>query len=864
MNAPTKAAATTGAEAVLPAALAPRAEGPRIYNLFPLLVGRVADWTAELPRIAALGFDWIYLNPFHQTGGSRSLYAVADPERLDERFRDPDGTPDDAQIQRFCAAAQALGLSVMTDLVINHTADNARLATERPDLFMKESDGSIMHPAAVDPDDPSIRTVWGDLAELDYHTPAARDELTRIWGAYVARLQDLGVAGFRCDAAYKVPPETWRVLIGEAKGRDPACLFAAETLGCTFEEARATAGAGFDYLFNSFAWWDLKKPWALEQYERLRVLAPSIAFPENHDMTRLAAGIGGGPEAVAAHLRTRYALAAFFSAGVLMPIGYEWGYRRALHVVETTPGDREHETGIDISGFIRAVNALRAELPAANVEGAQIRISSPDSDCVALARFDTGHPASARHGLIVLYNPTDKPVPVEAGSLIARTGGMLGTFVDRTPEAEPIAFHPGSAIDLMPGELRILAASAQEVARLPERGTPDGEGRVVIEAVSPELDGGRSPVKRIVGESLRVEADIFSDGHEIIDAAILSRVAGSDAWREDPMVFVDNDRWAGHFPLERNARYEFTLIAWRDAFSSWVRDTLKKRAAGVDVRLETIEGVALVGTAASLARTRGGRDAERLAALVAALAAEETGSAAQLDRILDPEASRLVRRNAERVNLTRYPVTLPVIADRLAARFSAWYEIFPRSQSMDVNRHGTFDDVIRRLPEIRELGFDVLYFTPIHPVGRTNRKGKNNTLTAEPGDVGSVYAVGAAEGGHEAVHPDLGTLQDFERLVAASHAYGMEIALDFAIQCSPDHPWIKNHQEWFEWRPDGTLKFAENRRSTRTSRTSTSTAAPCPGCGSSCATSCSAGAPGACASSGSTTPTPSRSRSGNG
>ncbi|MCJ2140377.1 maltotransferase domain-containing protein [Methylobacterium sp. E-066] len=813
MNAPTTAAATAAATtgAVLPAALAPRAEGPRIYNLFPLLVGRVSDWAAELPRIASLGFDWIYLNPFHQTGGSRSLYAVADPERLDERFRDQDGTPDDEQIRRFCAAAEAAGLSVMTDLVINHTADNARLALERPDLFMKEPDGSIMHPGAVDPDDPSIRTVWGDLVELDYHTPAARDELTRIWGAYVARLQALGVAGFRCDAAYKVPPETWRVLIGEAKGRDSACLFAAETLGCTFEEAKATAGAGFDYLFNSFAWWDLKKPWALEQYERLRVLAPSIAFPENHDMQRLAAEIGGGSEAVARHLRTRYALAAFFSAGVLMPIGYEWGYRRALHVVETTPRDRENDTGIDISASIRAINALRAELPAANVEGAQLRISAPDSDLVALARFDTGHPASAQHALIVLYNPSDKPVPVEAGALIARTGGMLGTFVDRTPEAEPIAFHPGSAIDLLPGELRILSASAAQVAQLPERGTPDGEGRVVIEAVSPEIDGGRSAVKRIVGESLRVEADIFSDGHEILDAAILSRVAGTEAWREDPMVFVDNDRWAGQFPLERNARYEFTLIAWRDPFSSWVRDTLKKRAAGVDIRLETIEGVTLVESAASLARGRGaGRDAERLAALVAALAAEETGSAAQLERILQPEAASLVRRNAERVNLSRYPVVLPVIADRLAARFSAWYEIFPRSQSMDVNRHGTFDDVIKRLPEIRELGFDVLYFTPIHPVGRTNRKGKNNTLKALPGDVGSVYAVGAEEGGHEAVHPDLGTLEDFERLVAESHAYGMEIALDFAIQCSPDHPWIKDHPEWFEWRPDGTLKFAEN------------------------------------------------------
>ncbi|WP_238298136.1 alpha-amylase family glycosyl hydrolase, partial [Methylobacterium soli] len=190
--------------------------------------------------------------------------------------------------------------------------------------------------------------------------------------------------------------------------------------------------------------------------------------------------------------------------------------------------------------------------------------------------------------------------------------------------------------------------------------------------------------------------------------------------------------------------------------------------------------------------------------------AEETGSTAQLRRILDPEATKLIRRNAERVNASRYPVNIPVIADRLAARFSAWYEIFPRSQSGDPNRHGTFDDVIARLPEIRELGFDVLYFTPIHPIGRTNRKGKNNTLKAEPGDVGSVYAVGSEEGGHEAVHPELGTLADFERLVAASHAYGMEIALDFAIQCSPDHPWIKTHPEWFEWRPDGTLRFAEN------------------------------------------------------
>ncbi|MGU3359823.1 maltotransferase domain-containing protein [Methylobacterium sp. M6A4_1b] len=811
MNAPspatTAAQRTAAGQVPLPAALAPRAEGPRIYNLFPLLVGRVSAWTAELPRIAALGFDWIYLNPFHQTGGSRSLYAVADPDRLDERFRDHDGTSDDEQIRRFCAAAAAQGLSVMTDLVINHTAMDGPLAAQRPDLFVTDAEGRIESPYAVDPDDPSIRTVWGDLAELDYHSEGSRRELTAFWSGYVNRLQDLGVQGFRCDAAYKVPATVWRDLIGAAKALEPDCLFAAETLGCTFQEAQSTAGAGFDFLFNSFAWWDLKASWALDQYERLRVIAPSIAFPENHDMARLAADLDGDPAAIARHLTARYALSAFFSAGVLMPIGYEWGYRRALHVVETTPEARESATGIDISASIAAINALRAELPAANVEGAQARISSPDAPYTALLRFDTGHGASARSATLVLYNPTEMPAPVEPEALLARTGGMLGDFIDRTPQADPIEFRPGSALALEPGEFRILAAERADAKAALKPSTPTGEGRVVIEAVMPELDGGRSAIKRVVGESVYVTADIFSDGHEIIDAEILSRAVGEAEWRADRMVFADNDRWGGHFPLLRNARYEFTIQAWRDGYSSWVRDTLKKRDAGVDVHLETIEGVAFVVGAFENAT---GPDAIRLKALAGDLEAAGTGSAAQLDLMLEPANAHLIRRHAPRINLSRYPVDVPVIADRLAARFSAWYEIFPRSQSMDVNRHGTFDDVIRRLPEIRELGFDVLYFTPIHPVGKTNRKGKNNTLKALPGDVGSVYAVGSEEGGHEAVHPDLGTLEDFRRLVAASHAYGMEIALDFAIQCSPDHPWIKNHPEWFEWRPDGTLKFAEN------------------------------------------------------
>ncbi|WP_407521032.1 maltotransferase domain-containing protein [Methylobacterium oryzisoli] len=791
----------------LPATLAPLAVGPRIYNLFPLLVGRVADWTAELPRIAAMGFDWVYLNPFHQTGGSRSLYAVADPDRLDERFRDPGGVSDDEQIRGFVAAAAEAGLKVMTDLVVNHAANDGRLVGEHPDFFLRDADGRPVSPAAVDPDDPTKVTVWGDLAEFDYHAEGPRAALTAFWDAYIARLQALGVAGFRCDAAYKVPPEVWRALIGRAKERDHAALFAAETLGCTFEEARATAGAGFDYLFNSFAWWDLKASWALEQYERLRTIAPSIAFPENHDMPRLAAGVAGDAGIVAAALKRRYALAAFFSAGVLMPIGYEWGYRRPLHVVESSPDTRETDSGIDISPFIAAVNRLRADLPAANVEGAQWRLSAPDAPYVALLRLDTGHPGSAEHAVIVLFNPGDAPVAVDPGPLIARTGGELGPFEDMTPEVAPLPFRADHSVDLMPGAVHILAARRIAAAQPRRRraAEPTGKGRVIIEAVTPEIDGGRSAVKRIVGERLRVEADIFTDGHEVINAAVLSRVAGESEWRRDPMVFIDNDRWGGAFPLARNARYEYTVEAWRDDFSSWLRGLEKKRAAGIDVRLETIEGVALVKRAADLAE---GSDAQALSGLVTALAADEAGSGAQLRRII--EHQRIIHRNSERVNLSRYPVTLEVFADRLAARFSAWYEIFPRSQSGDPNRHGTFDDVIARMPEIRELGFDVLYFTPIHPIGRKNRKGKNNSLKAREGDVGSVYAVGADEGGHEAVHPDLGTLDDFRRLVAASHAHGMEVALDFAIQCSPDHPWIKQHPEWFDWRPDGSIKYAEN------------------------------------------------------
>ena len=339
--------------------------------------------------------------------------------------------------------------------------------------------------------------------------------------------------------------------------------------------------------------------------------------------------------------------------------------------------------------------------------------------------------------------------------------------------------------------------------------------RVAIEGVSPEIDGGRFPAKTVVGRPFRVEADIFCDGHDRIDAALLVRRKGEgdDAWRESPMLLFDNDRWRGEASFPEIGRHEYTLIGWRDLFASWRAEVSKKHGAGQFVTLELEEGRRLVEAALKEVNARPGAEARATADGLGRFLAEldeHRGDGERFGRLMGEHARDLMLRARIRTNLSRYERILEVTVDREAAAFSAWYELMPRSMSHDPDRHGTFDDVIARLPYVRDLGFDVLYFPPIHPIGRTNRKGRNNSLVAEPDDPGSPYAIGAADGGHDAIHPALGTFEDFHRLVRAAADHGLEIALDFAIQCSPDHPWIREHPEWFDWRPDGTIKYAEN------------------------------------------------------
>ncbi|CAH1387838.1 alpha-1,4-glucan--maltose-1-phosphate maltosyltransferase [Candidatus Nitrotoga sp. M5] len=329
--------------------------------------------------------------------------------------------------------------------------------------------------------------------------------------------------------------------------------------------------------------------------------------------------------------------------------------------------------------------------------------------------------------------------------------------------------------------------------------------RVVIERVSPEIDGGRFPVKRIVGEEVIVEADVFVDGHDQLSCLLLHRPVGAKIWDEVPMIATNNDRWRASFFAAALGRHEYTVLAWVDRFLTWRHD-LARRKEAEDIVVALQIGTALLDAAAKLAGGDDGRHLKDQAAKLRAAATPEVGQAMAQDESL----AILMAKHGERLFVSEYDRVLEVVVDTKRARFSAWYELFPRSCRTGVAAHGSFADVIKRLPQIAAMGFDVLYLPPIHPIGRTFRKGPNNSLTASPDDLGSPWAIGAAEGGHREILTELGTAKDFRQLVTEARALGLEVALDIAFQCAPDHPYVTQHPEWFRHRPDGSIQYAEN------------------------------------------------------
>ncbi|MDD5127934.1 MAG: alpha-1,4-glucan--maltose-1-phosphate maltosyltransferase [Dehalococcoidales bacterium] len=335
----------------------------------------------------------------------------------------------------------------------------------------------------------------------------------------------------------------------------------------------------------------------------------------------------------------------------------------------------------------------------------------------------------------------------------------------------------------------------------------EGRTRIVIEGIKPEIDGGCFAVKRVIGDRVEVEADIFADGHDVISARLLYRKESEADWAEIPLESLVNDRWRGSFTVGEVGRYYYTVTAWIDDFKTWRQDFVKRvEAKQEDIGVNLIIGAQMVAAAAARAS---GADAEKLKLWKRKLQAKQTRLADKIPLILGEEPAQLMEKYAERKFAVTYR-ELAVTVDRARASFSSWYEMFPRSASPQPGQHGNFKDCEARLPYIAGMGFDILYLPPIHLIGQTNRKGKNNALTSQPDDPGTPWAIGSEEGGHKAIHPQLGTLADFRHLVAKAKDYGIEVALDIALQCSPDHPYVKQHPEWFRWRPDGTVQYAEN------------------------------------------------------
>jgi starch synthase (maltosyl-transferring) len=331
--------------------------------------------------------------------------------------------------------------------------------------------------------------------------------------------------------------------------------------------------------------------------------------------------------------------------------------------------------------------------------------------------------------------------------------------------------------------------------------------RLVVERVSPQIDCGRYPIKRVVGDTVEVQADIYKDGHDLIEARVLYRRAGERRWREVAMRYDFNaDRWSGRFQVDAIGRWQYAVEAWPDRFGTW-QDHLKKRVdAGQDISVEILEGADLIEK--SLERVQKPVKQELQDAVTriqdSKLPITERTALALSPRIREQIYGPILNGDAAR------SLSLDIVVDRPRAMFASWYELFPRSQGTRPGEHGTFRDTQARLRDVAALGFDVVYLPPIHPIGRIHRKGRNNSRSCETGDVGSPWAIGAEEGGHTAVHPDLGTIEDFRSLVRTANDLGMEIALDIAFQCAPDHPWVKEHPEWFVIRADGSIRYAEN------------------------------------------------------
>jgi starch synthase (maltosyl-transferring) len=763
---------------------------PRIYYFDPLLAGPHQSWSAHLSRCRELGFSHLLSAPLFDPGQSGDLFLSSDHERLNPAIVAGNGV--DSFVTEFARACQDHDLTLLLDLVVGRVATDSAIARLKPEWFRHDSAASRVDPRNLRRHD--------DAALARFDDPAIGKQIAAWWVERLVRLARAGAAGFRCEDPGALPANLWRHLIGGVRQSVPNCRFLAWTPGLAWQTIAALADVGFDAAFSSVAWWDGRADWLVAEHELLRSFGAVIGFPEAPYAPRLTGRLKTPIEH--RHLLRR---AAAISDGIMIPMGLEWGAMMTMDRRGASDNNIPAKASqAKFANEVREAIGLTKALAVRGIIGEMRALTAPDQVVTALLRSDT---TDVRHAVCCVTALINTDFQHEQSLPIA---------LDPLPPSAGIAAVADAALSadrdwksaLAPGELRLIdvrpSASLKTHRNTAERSALTKMPRIVIDNVAPTVDQGRFAAKRVVGDAIAIEADVFTDGHDLLAVDLLWRAVNAAKWRRTSMQPIGNDRWQASIRPDRIGRYEFTIEAGWDRYGSFCRDLAVKSNARADVSIEMVEGRKLLQDSKS--RIQNG-DGSIIQSALARLAGANIATSVEIFLADDLRQAMLAEEPSFRV---RYERALPLDVERPQAIFAAWYELFPRSATDDPNRHGTFRDVIRHLPRIKKMGFDVLYLPPIHPIGSTNRKGKNNSLTITPNDVGSPYAIGDAEGGHDAIHSALGTIDEFRLLRQACAAHSIELALDFAIQCSPDHPWLKQHPEWFNWRPDGTVRYAEN------------------------------------------------------
>jgi starch synthase (maltosyl-transferring) len=751
----------------------------KIYYFPYRLATRLANWPRHLEHCRNMGFDSLAIPPPFATDDSGNPFLTADFDLPNPALGLPGNADVLDTIARLCGE---YGLNLIVDLVLDRVA-RGRFAASHPSWFECAEDGEA-------PPDPRRMKQPRNVALAHFDDETVAEELATWWIERLGEFAQRGVSGLRCLGLKRVPGEIWRrILVGARRNSDSVFL------GWLPNTAPAMPAKIFDYVCS--ARFD-------NDYAALRAIAPVIAVPESPFGPRRARA-GGALEADYRHIID---LAAGIADGILIPAGFELAATRPLDPIYSAPEDFREAEAQALFAFdqqIAAANARLDHIARLGMNG-QVKLLTHSKRLGAILKMDAPDARQAQHALMVLSNRHLEKSQALRSPLATLSAAAGAAFDGATRiDGEGAADAP-----LAPGEVRVLQLwrstpvalsapcwahdTALRAAKAP---------RIAIEAIAPAVGGGRFAVKRVVGDAIAVEADIFADGHEVLAASLLWRPIDRGEWSRTMMQLVDNDRWCANFVPTRVGRHLYAIEAWIDRWAGLRRDIERKRAAGQDVSLDIADAVRLIET---VTKNAGGAMRRALDDLREQLVMSD--EATKFALILAAETQAAMSEVDERHFLVR-SAEIAVDVDRPQARFASWYEMFPRSASED-GRHGNFDDVISRLPAIAAMGFDVLYFPPIHPIGATNRKGRNNALQAAPDNPGSPYAIGSEAGGYTALHPQLGTFADFRRMRDAALAQGIELALDFAVQCSPDHPWLKEHPNWFSRRSDGSIRTAEN------------------------------------------------------